>query len=152
MTKQEYQNYLSSNHWKKLRRRALERSQYRCDKCGSSHALEVHHLRYRNLYDVTLDDLETVCSYHHEKAHGIQSGKRPHVFFDREKHERDVQSWMNKKQNRKKLKNLDLPKNSKSKKSIRPEVAAHRRNKEKNNAQANKDRAELAKIMPWIFK
>lgn len=77
MNKEEYAQYLDSNHWKSLRRKRLEASGYRCDQCGSGFNLQVHHLRYRNIYDVLVSDLQTLCSYCHEKKHGITSGRRP---------------------------------------------------------------------------
>jgi hypothetical protein len=77
MTKSEYQAYLESDHWKSLRRQKLEQSGYKCSKCGSPCNLQVHHLRYRSIYNVKLSDLEVLCQYHHLKQHGIETKLRP---------------------------------------------------------------------------
>jgi hypothetical protein len=60
--------YLKSEHWKRLRARKLRGSPV-CEICGSCDRVEPHHLRYRNLYDVTLEDLRTLCRRHHVLEH-----------------------------------------------------------------------------------
>lgn len=67
--RQRYDDYLQSNHWKSLRKKALSRDGHRCAACYSSENLHVHHLRYRHLYDVTKGDLVTLCANCHNKAH-----------------------------------------------------------------------------------
>lgn len=69
MTKEEYQVYLQSDHWKKLRSKKIERDGYRCQECGSQNKLEVHHLQYKNIYDVALDDLRVLCHLCHMLHH-----------------------------------------------------------------------------------
>jgi hypothetical protein len=77
MSKKAYAEYLQSEHWKVLKRKRLEIASYRCEVCGSPHMLHVHHLRYKNLYDVLPSDLQVLCDYHHSKAHGIEPKTRP---------------------------------------------------------------------------
>ena len=81
MTKAEYAQYLLSEHWLELRGKKLSKS-YRCERCGSGHRLQVHHLRYRNIFDVGLEDLQTLCRRCHALVHGIRrrrfSTKRIH--------------------------------------------------------------------------
>ena len=60
--------YLKSDHWKALRASKLKQSPC-CEKCGAKHRLDVHHLDYKNLYDVTLEDLMTLCRRCHEAEH-----------------------------------------------------------------------------------
>lgn len=60
--------YLSSDHWKALRSRKLSANPV-CECCGTSKRLDIHHLNYRNLYDVTLDDLQTLCRRCHHLEH-----------------------------------------------------------------------------------
>lgn len=60
--------YLKSEHWKQLKHAKLVRSPI-CERCGSKDRVEPHHLRYKNLFDVTVDDLETLCRKCHVKEH-----------------------------------------------------------------------------------
>lgn len=63
-----YQQYLASDHWKELRCEAINRWGDRCSNC-SVPKVEVHHLRYGTLYDVTTDDLMPLCRRCHEAVH-----------------------------------------------------------------------------------
>lgn len=58
--------YLKSNHWKELRKLKLSTNPS-CEDCGSSFRLEPHHLQYKNLYDVEVSDLKTLCRKCHKK-------------------------------------------------------------------------------------
>ena len=60
--------YLRSAHWTALRARKLKASPV-CEVCGSSSRVEPHHLRYKNLFDVELEDLKTLCRRHHVLEH-----------------------------------------------------------------------------------
>jgi len=60
--------YLQSAHWKSLRSKKLAASP-RCERCGNTHALDVHHVNYRNLFDVALSDLLTLCRSCHDAEH-----------------------------------------------------------------------------------
>jgi hypothetical protein len=59
--------YLYSAHWSELRGRALKLYGSHCAKCGSNRKLEVHHLRYKSIFDVALHDLEVLCRNCHKK-------------------------------------------------------------------------------------
>lgn len=63
--------YLKSEHWKNLKAQKLGVSPF-CEDCGSRRCLDVHHLNYRNLFDVQLSDLKTLCRNCHEAIHRIQ--------------------------------------------------------------------------------
>lgn len=60
--------YLKSEHWKELRQRKLSKVR-RCEICRTKHCLDVHHLRYKGLYDVAEKDLQVLCRSCHEKKH-----------------------------------------------------------------------------------
>ena len=59
------QIYLKSPHWKELKKAKFEASgrfcQIQAAGCLLLKKLDVHHLNYRNIYDVTLDDLQIAC-------------------------------------------------------------------------------------------
>ena len=55
-----YQKYLNSDHWKNLRKKAMERDNYTCQICHKK-ATEVHHLTYENLNKEHLFELVALC-------------------------------------------------------------------------------------------
>lgn len=64
-----YRNvYLFSDHWKQLRAEKLRLNPV-CEKCGYDKRVEPHHLQYKNLFDVTPEDLQTLCRRCHTKIH-----------------------------------------------------------------------------------
>jgi hypothetical protein len=68
--------YLKSDHWKQLKAKKLLANPL-CERCGSNKFLDVHHLDYKNLYDVLLTDLETLCRHcHHEDHERAREEKR----------------------------------------------------------------------------
>lgn len=79
-TKEQYQVYLQSDHWRNLRAAALARDHGRCRKCGTRFRLEVHHIIYRFPWTATvLEDLMTVCELHHRKIHQLLDAPKPPV-------------------------------------------------------------------------
>jgi hypothetical protein len=70
--KKEYDDYIDSDHWKKIRTEALERANYKCQLCGKTHGqLHVHHNNYKNLGNEKPSDLFVLCGYCHSKYHNI---------------------------------------------------------------------------------
>lgn len=62
--------YLKSEHWGNLRIAKLASVDAKCKHCGARDlSNDVHHLRYRKLYDVELDDLVVLCRICHDLAH-----------------------------------------------------------------------------------
>ena len=61
--------YLKSDHWTNLRESAIQKHGSVCSSCGSTNNIQVHHLRYSNLYDVTVDDLQILCRPCHFREH-----------------------------------------------------------------------------------
>lgn len=63
-------NYLKSDHWRDLRIQKLASVDTECRRCGKKdHTNDVHHVNYRNLYDVGLMDLMVLCRYCHGEVH-----------------------------------------------------------------------------------
>ena len=65
------EDYLKSEHWKNLRMKKII-SQNRCENCNTKTSLDVHHLNYKNLFDVELTDLQVLCRACHIKEHHIE--------------------------------------------------------------------------------
>lgn len=73
-TKFQYQLYLKTPHWQKLRRKKLKQVNWKCESCKSSieyRQLEVHHLTYIRKGKEKLSDLQVLCSNCHKKAHNL---------------------------------------------------------------------------------
>lgn len=68
-----YRNvYLRSDDWKNLRAAKIHKEGALCKVCKrKSTSNDVHHLDYKNLYDVTLADLVVVCRPCHDKIHEL---------------------------------------------------------------------------------
>lgn len=64
-----YREYLKSDHWKNLKDSKAKKSKKRCAICGVSNRLDLHHVLYRNILDVTLGDLRWLCRECHNTAH-----------------------------------------------------------------------------------
>ena len=66
-----YLEYLTSKEWKEVRELALKRAGYKCQICGSTQNLDVHHNTYDHLGNETehLEDLVVLCAEHHQLYH-----------------------------------------------------------------------------------
>lgn len=86
-----YRNvYLLSEHWDKLRESKLKINPC-CELCGKKKRLDVHHVRYKNIYDVTVEDLQTLCRTCHRKFHKKKNQNKLRQFIKfRRKHKRLV--------------------------------------------------------------
>lgn len=66
----DYNEYIQSAKWKEKRNRRVAIDRYRCQKCGSTSKLNVHHLSYEHLGDEPMEDLITLCESCHAAVHG----------------------------------------------------------------------------------
>lgn len=69
MTKATYAEYLRSSHWKVTRARKLEEVGRRCQLCGQTHHIEIHHNTYQHLGHESMNDLIALCSGCHRHFH-----------------------------------------------------------------------------------
>jgi len=69
MSKKDYNKYLRSPEWKAKKLLVLERDNYKCQQCGYTNNLHVHHLTYENVTNEQLDDLVTLCKRCHRSEH-----------------------------------------------------------------------------------
>lgn len=64
--------YLKSEHWSNLRLEKMASVDAYCERCGHRDlSNDVHHIRYRNLYDVELGDLIVLCRTCHGITHEV---------------------------------------------------------------------------------
>jgi hypothetical protein len=71
----EYVAYLRSDTWARIRAKALERAEHRCEQylgrnawCEATDGLQVHHKRYPTFGFELPDDLIVLCETHHRHA------------------------------------------------------------------------------------
>jgi hypothetical protein len=60
---------MRSKEWRQKRGWALEHHGAKCNRCGSTQFLEVHHLHYKNFRHEQMEDLEVLCENCHVKEH-----------------------------------------------------------------------------------
>lgn len=65
-----YQEYLQSDHWKKLTEETKRLAGYRCQVCGSEGILHTHHNTYERIGDEFQSDLIALCASCHKLFHG----------------------------------------------------------------------------------
>ena len=69
MTTEQYQQYLNSGIWRRIKKRKLACNQ-ECHRCGWDKQLNVHHLSYERVGGREFDgDLEVLCRRCHWEAH-----------------------------------------------------------------------------------
>jgi 5-methylcytosine-specific restriction endonuclease McrA len=72
---------LSLAEYQVMRNQVLKRDGWRCQLCGASKDLQVHHLKSRgNLGDDTMRNLITLCAKCHEALHRTIAFKRERPF------------------------------------------------------------------------
>lgn len=76
-----YNTYIQSKHWLQTRIDILT-NRPKCERCGSKHKLQVHHLTYKNIYNENPEDLEVLCAKCHMQEHGLIKVKKS---FNRKK-------------------------------------------------------------------
>ena len=68
----DYSLYLSSTHWKSIRKEALSRANYKCSSCSARDCiLEVHHNTYERLGRELQTDLIVLCKPCHKRIHDL---------------------------------------------------------------------------------
>ena len=79
--KKTYLAYLDSQEWWTIRKQAMRRANFRCERespSGPRHEgpLEVHHRHYDNLGHEALDDVEVLCHGCHRNEHIPRNRKK----------------------------------------------------------------------------
>lgn len=78
-----YKEYLKSEDWVQ-KRRLKRRKRLRCAICAATDELDIHHLNYRNLYDVQQSDLRRLCRRCHFLTHKLY--KEGKIIFRNDNH------------------------------------------------------------------
>lgn len=73
-----YNRYMHSAKWRNKREQVFRRYGRRCQQCGSTVRLHVHHKRYPHPLFFgwePLSWLQPLCKAHHEQVHGRRIGR-----------------------------------------------------------------------------
>lgn len=66
-----YQDYLKTEHWKKVRKNKYKNKKRTCCICNSNIKLNVHHLNYDCIWKEEGNDLRILCESCHKLAHKL---------------------------------------------------------------------------------
>jgi hypothetical protein len=61
--------YLQSKEWKELKLFRLKIAQHKCECCGSTYYLQLHHITYIRLTKEKIGDVAILCKICHQKIH-----------------------------------------------------------------------------------
>lgn len=71
-----YGLYLKTPHWQRVRAEALKRAEYRCQVCGNTEFLQVHHRDYTRRGCERPADVTVLCDTHHKVFHEYEKAAR----------------------------------------------------------------------------
>lgn len=74
-----YRQQLLDERWKKKREQVLEHKGRKCEMCGTTQNLQIHHKRYikgKYAWEYKMKDYLVLCANCHEKTHGIDLDRR----------------------------------------------------------------------------
>lgn len=69
-----YKAHLRSRKWREIRQAKLQSAGHKCEWCGETGKLEVHHKHYNTLGNESSNDLLTLCQSCHWAADGVRTG------------------------------------------------------------------------------
>lgn len=61
--------YMQSEKWRALKLSRLRIAQHKCESCGSTHNLHLHHITYERLTQERIEDVVIVCEECHQRQH-----------------------------------------------------------------------------------
>jgi len=70
--KKKYKKYLLSKEWNDIKIDLFEFRGKKCERCGSTNQIQVHHLTYKNVFNEEPEDLEILCKVCHKEEHNIK--------------------------------------------------------------------------------
>ena len=63
--------YMKTEQWKQLKSIRLRIAQNKCECCGSTNKLHLHHVNYERLTQELIEDVAILCEECHNKVHSI---------------------------------------------------------------------------------
>jgi 5-methylcytosine-specific restriction endonuclease McrA len=71
-----YDEYLDSPEWWSLRKLALQRADYQCERCRATFGLNVHHRTYQRIGAEYVNDLMVLCETCHREEHALRNKQK----------------------------------------------------------------------------
>jgi hypothetical protein len=68
--------YIASPGWRKLRHDVIKERGAKCERCGGTEELQLHHTSYRRLGNEAPEDLLLLCEICHHREHGASENVR----------------------------------------------------------------------------
>lgn len=68
--------YMITEQWKQLKLERLRIAQNKCESCGSTHNLHLHHITYERLTQELISDLVILCEECHQRQHNYYGYNR----------------------------------------------------------------------------
>jgi 5-methylcytosine-specific restriction endonuclease McrA len=72
----EYTQYINSIQWLAKRAQILKQRGNKCEECGTTQAIQVHHLHYRTFRHERPQDMKVLCKTCHELWHRMKKCAR----------------------------------------------------------------------------
>lgn len=69
MNHNEYKKYLKYEHWRVIRTKFISERGGKCEDCGTTENLHIHHMHYRTIGKEKKEDVEILCANCHEYKH-----------------------------------------------------------------------------------
>lgn len=82
-----YKIQLLDKRWKRKREQVLKAKGNKCEICGNTKNLHVHHKKYikdKYAWEYKMKDLAVLCGSCHKKAHGIDLDERLDILLSKE--------------------------------------------------------------------
>jgi 5-methylcytosine-specific restriction endonuclease McrA len=76
MIDKKYKDYLNSNEWAQIRIDLFNIRGKKCEDCGNTKRLQIHHLTYKNIFNEEPEDLKILCKNCHQKEYGYVKNKK----------------------------------------------------------------------------
>ncbi len=88
----DWYRYLCRAHWRTTRIKKLLSVGEKCEQCGSTENLHVHHLRYDHLFDERMEDLRVLCcACHGHEVKGVYQRMKQSIQVDAQENKSEKQ-------------------------------------------------------------
>lgn len=68
-----YEEYIRSPWWRARKAAVIRYRGERCERCGCTHWLQLHHRTYERLCRELPEDVELLCDQCHREEHGLEA-------------------------------------------------------------------------------
>ena len=73
-------DYMKTEQWKQFKLERLRIAQNKCESCGSTHNLHLHHITYERLTQELIEDVAVLCNECHNYIHSVLGYDRTTIY------------------------------------------------------------------------